>query len=457
MKSILFPVVLVLLLSSCTNKESQTKPVSNLESQVDSLIKTYIDSSKIAGIAIGVFKGDERILLKSYGFADLEFEVKLPVNASFEIGSITKQFTAAAILQLAENRRINLEDEITKYINFNTQGKRVTIRHLLSHTSGIKGFTELPEFGTLSMQKYSRDTLLRIVETKSYDFDPGEELIYNNTGFFILGLIIEKISGKTYEEYVKENLFEKAGMTNSYYGSESKVIKNRAHGYDTGEKGLIHAAYLNHTWPYAAGSLCSTVEDLVKWNNALHHGKILSDSMYHEFVTPIRLNDGTNTHYAKGITVRDQNGRRMLEHAGGINGFLSENRYFPNDNISIIVLINSTGSVSPVKVAAFITETIFGKPSNEFHVYSGNLSKLTGIYKGHGIGKDMIVNVTKNDSVILIGIDNSKPKYLKYINENLWVDESSSSYKFLGSEGSINKLQIDEVYGFYILKKIKSE
>jgi CubicO group peptidase (beta-lactamase class C family) len=455
MKSILFPVVLVLLLSSCTNKESQTKPVSNLESQVDSLIKTYIDSSKIAGTAIGVFKGNEKILLKSYGFADLEFDVKLPINASFEIGSITKQFTAAAILQLAENRKINLDDKITKYINFNTQGKRVTVRQLLSHTSGIKGFTELPEYETLIMQKYNRDTLLRIVETKSYDFDPGEEMIYNNTGFFMLGLIIEKVSGMTYEEYVQKNLFEKAGMTNSYYGSESKVIKNRAHGYDTGENGLIRAAYLNHTWPYAAGSLCSTVEDLVKWNNALHHGKILSDSMYQEYVTPVRLNDGTNTHYAKGITVTDQNGRRMLEHDGGINGFFSENRYFPNENISIIVLINSTGSVKPVKVADFITEIIFGKPSNKFHAYSGDLSKFTGTYKGHGIGKDMIVNVTKNDSVILIRIDDSKPKYLNYINENLWVDESSSTYKFLGSEDSINEIQIDEVYGFYILKKIK--
>lgn len=455
MKSILFPIVLVLLFSSCTKKEAQTKPVSNLESHVDSLIKTYIDSSKIAGIAIGVFKRDEKILLKSYGFADLEFDVKLPVNASFEIGSITKQFTAAAILQLAENRKINLDDEITKYINFNTQGKRITVRQLLSHTSGIKGYTEMPEFGILSMQKYSRDTLLRIMEKKSYDFDPGEELIYSNTGFFMLGLIIEKVSGLTYEEYVQKNLFERAGMTNSYYGSENKVIKNRAHGYDTDKDGLVRAAYLNHTWPFAAGSLCSTVEDLVNWNNALHHGKILSDSMYQEYISPFRLNDGTLTRYAKGITVTDHNGRKMFEHAGGINGFLSENRYFPNENISIIVLINSTGSVSPVKVADFITEIIFGKPSNELHAYSGDLSKFTGTYKGHGSGRDMIANVTKNDSVILLKIDDSEPIYLNYLNKNLWVDKSSSTYKFLGSEDSINELQIDGVYGFYILKKNK--
>jgi len=318
---------------------------------------------------------------------------------------------------------------------------------------GVIRFTELPEFGTLTMQKYSRDTLLRIVETKSFDFDPGEELIYNNTGFFMLGLIIEKVSGMPYEEYVQKNLFEKAGMTNSYYGSESKVIKNRAHGYDTGENGLIRAAYLDHTWPYAAGSLCSSVEDLVKWNNAVHHGKILRDSMYQAYITPVRLNDGTITHYAKGITVRDQNGQRMLEHGGGINGFLSENRYFPDENISIIVLINSVGSVSPVKVAEFISDIIFGKPSNEFHAYSGNLLKFNGKYKGQGRGKDMIVNVSNNDSIILIMIDDNKPISLNYLNDNLWIDEGSTTYKFIENEDSINEIQIDEVYGFYILKK----
>ncbi len=141
----------------------------------------------------------------------------------------------------------------------------------------------------------------------------------------MLGLIIEKVSGLTYEEYVKKNLFEKAGMKNSYYGSEIRVIRNKAHGYDTGEKGLVHAAYLDHTWPYAAGSLCSTTEDLVKWNDALHHGKILGEKMYTEFITPAVLNDGTKTHYAKGITLSEQGGRRLISHGGGINGYLSQN------------------------------------------------------------------------------------------------------------------------------------
>jgi len=221
---------------------------------------------------------------------------------------------------------------------------------LLSHTSGIKGYTELPGFGIISFQKFQRDTLLRIVEAKPFDFEPGKLLIYSNTGFFILGLIIEKVSGLSYEEYIMKNLFEKAGMTNSYYCSENRVIKNRAHGYDTDERGLVRAAYLDHTWSYAAGSICSTVEDLVKWNNALHHGKILNESIYREFITPARLNDGTITHYAKGITITEKNGKKMIEHGGGISGFLSENRYFPEEDISIVVLINSTGPVVPTMI-----------------------------------------------------------------------------------------------------------
>ena len=454
MKSISILTILVFLLFSCGKKESETLSLTGLEKRVDSLVQTYLDSAKIAGIAVAVFRDDEKLLLKSYGYADLEFDVKLPVNASFEIGSITKQFTGAAILQLAEQGKLSLDDEITKYIDFNTQGKKVTIRHLLSHASGIKGYTELPEFEMIGIQKFQRDTLLRIVEAKPFDFEPGEMIIYSNTGFFMLGLIIEKVSDLTYEEYIMKNLFEKAGMKNSYYCSENKIIKDRAHGYDTHGESLVRAAYLDHTWPYAAGSLCSTVEDLVKWNRAIHQGKIFSDRIYQEFISPFMLNNGAITQYAKGITVTDRNGKRMLEHAGGINGFLSENRYFPDDKVSIVVLINSTGPVSPSDIADYITDILFEAPPEEFSRFDGDLSKFTGTYKGSGRGRELTVVVTRNDSTIMIKSGRNDTISLNYLEDYQWTN-GYSIYQFTGIDDSITELRIDNIYGYNILRKEK--
>ncbi|MEO8475332.1 MAG: serine hydrolase domain-containing protein, partial [Chryseolinea sp.] len=320
---ILTIIALSLLILSCSKPESDTA-VKDIASVIDTLIQKKVDSTQMAGAVVGVFKGNDKIFLKSYGYADLEFEVRMPVDASFEIGSVTKQFTAAALLQLVEQGKVNLGDDFTKYVKFDTKGKHITVRQLLNHTSGIKGYTEIPEFGDLMVKKLDRDTLLRIVEKKDFDFNPGEALIYNNTAFFIAGLVIEKASGQKYEDYIGKNLFEKAGMTHSYYCSESKITKTRAHGYDGSPKGLKRAIYLDHQWPFAAGSICSTVEDLNKWNQALHHGNIISETMYKEFLSPAKLINGATTHYAKGITVRKTNGKTMLEHGGGIPGFLSE-------------------------------------------------------------------------------------------------------------------------------------
>lgn len=447
-------IVCTLLLFSCDKKEESKNNGIGIEMLVNSLVQKNIDSVKIAGVAVGVFKGNEPILLKSYGFADLEFDVRLPVNASFEIGSITKQFTGAAMLQLVGEGKISLDDDITKYIKFDTRGKKITVRQLLNHTSGIRGYTEIPEFPDLTIEKHDRDTLLRIIETKDFDFSPGEALIYNNTGFFIAGLIIEKVSGLRYEDYISQNLFAKAGMTDSYYCSESKIVKNRAHGYQPGKEGLIRAAYLDHTWPFAAGSICSTVEDLLRWNQALHHSKILSKEMYDEFILPARLNNGTVTRYAKGITVTESNGRKMLEHGGGIYGFVSENRYFPDDDISIIVLINTAGPVSPDNIAAQITDRLFGKATPHAVAIAGDIGKYTGKYKGRGRGQDVTLIVEKADSILSVSLENEDLKRLYYEGDSLW-SAGTVKYKFFGTPDSVKAVGIDMIYGYYVLEKVK--
>lgn len=444
------PLVLAIVVMACSNPEKTVSSDAKIEAEVNAVVKNLVDSGKIAGVAVGVYKDNQPLMLKGYGFADLEYDIPLPADASFEIGSVTKQFTTAAILQLVEAGKVNLDDEIGKYIQFDTHGKKVTVRQLMNHTSGIKGYTELPMFESLAMTKHKRDTLLRIIEKEPYDFEPGDALIYNNTGFFMLGLIIEKASGMTYEEYIKKNLFDKAGMTNTYYCSENKIVKKRAHGYEMSETGLVRASYLDHTWPYAAGSICSTVPDLAKWNEALHHGKILSEAMYKEYLAPAVLNDGTVTHYAKGITLQDKNGRRLIEHGGSINGFFAENMYFPDDNVTVIVLMNTIGPVRTSAVEKPIVDMLFPKPELEKPTFSGDLNTFAGKYQGRARGTDLEATVTVVEGTLAIQRGNDKPTKLEYVEDNTWTD-GYGNYMF-----SPDELRVDQVYGYYKLKRIKN-
>lgn len=442
-----FSILLLFIILKFFSCQLNTPTISSsLEFSIDSLITPFIDSAKAAGVAIAVYKKNEKILLKSYGYADLEFKTKLPTDASFEIGSVTKQFTTAAILQLVDSGKIDLDEDFTQYIRFNTQGRKIPVRRLMDHTSGIKGYTEMPVFESLAPFKYPKDTLLRFVEKEKFDFEPGDALIYNNSAFFILGLILEKVTGSTYKDYVQKNLFDKAGMKNSYYCSESKVIFNRANGYDMGEHGLQRAGYLDHQWPYSAGSLCSTVEDLVRWNEAIHHGKILSEKMYTEFLSTATFNNGVKGKYAKGISVTTDHGQRMLQHGGGIYGFLSENRYYPKEDISIIVLINSTGPLDPGNVANHIADQIFGKPQELSTFYNGDLDPFTGTYVGRGRGKEIKITISKKDSSLVISSED-KEKVLNYLNGTTWKYDHEE-YTFKG-----NELCVDQVYGYLVLKK----
>jgi CubicO group peptidase (beta-lactamase class C family) len=440
----LFFLVLSFALFSCITEKS--KKTASLESHLDSLIQSQIDQGKIAGAAVAVYSGAKKILVKGYGYADLEFNVPMPTDAIFEIGSITKQFTGVAIMQLAEQGNLSLDDDFTKYVNFNTQGRKITIRQLLTHTSGIESYTDMQMFKDLMIEKHKRDTLLRIIEKEKFDFEPGDALIYNNTGFFILGLIIEKVTGKSYEEYIQKNCFDKAAMKHACYGSETRIIKNRAHGYDFRDSVLLRTRYLDHTWPFAAGSLCASAEDLVLWNQALHHGKILSDSAYKEFLSTYVLNDGIQTRYAKGVTVVQNHGQRMIEHAGGINGFISENRFYPDEDLSIIVLYNTTGPESPITTAERIADKLLPVSSPAENIFSGNLNDVAGIYGGTARGMDAQVSVFVKESSLYFTLMSDTFK-LTYDHDMVWREGNSYLYF------KPNQLDIDQAYGYYRLKK----
>jgi len=451
MKKIALPIIALISLTISCKNSYETTDSSTLEIYADSLFNASVDSSKIAGATVIAFQNGKMLLNRSYGYASLELSVPVPDEAQFEIGSVTKQFTAAAILKLAGDKKLSLEDDFTKYLKFDTKGRKVTINNLLNHTSGIVSYTSFPDFGKFSIQQNPRDTLVRKIEKKGFNFEPGEALIYNNSGYFLLGLIIEKVSGMSYEEYLKESIFEPLGMENTSYCTTTEVVKNKVYGYRYSPKGLQQKAYLNHTWPYAAGSLCSTTKDILIWLRALHEGKILTQSQYQSIITPNPLNDGTPIQYAKGLMNSSNLGNHQISHGGGINGFLTETRYFPKEDLYIICLVNTIGPHGAGYFAEKITWKLLEKKATASVALDIDLTTLEGSYTGQARGRMLTFDVKPITNGVTIQRKGSKSidTLNTYIGNNTWADGNT---KFIIKN---NEFRIDQTSAHYILKKEK--
>ena len=418
---------------------AQTTDREALVATLDSIARAHVENEMVPGVAISIVKDGVTLLEQGYGYVDLEWGIPTPADASFEIGSVTKQFTSASVMLLVEEGKLDLDADFTEYIDFDTKGRTIPLRRLLDHTSGIKGYTEMPVFGELTPRKLPRDTLVRILENEPVHFEPGTAHIYNNSAYFLLGLVIEAVSDMTYEDFVAERIFEPLGMTDSYYCSERAIRPNRAHGYDAAGPGqLIRARYLDHTWPYAAGSLCSTVGDLVRWNQALHGGEVLSESSYEAMTTPMPLEDGWPTTYAMGLGIGMRGDTRMISHGGGINGFLSDGKYFPDEELIVVVLQNSTGA-SPGVLANFLIREILGEveaPEPVVATYSGSLDEFVGEYVGAARGPDMTMTITVEDGALAVsarGGPAAKPAY----QEGLTWKRGNSEMTFMREGGEV--------------------
>lgn len=431
---------------------AQTRAPARIAAAVDSVVGAALAGGRAAGMSVAVVRGRDTLVLKGYGKADLELDVATPARAVYEIGSVTKQFTAAAILQLQEQRRLSLDDDVTRYLpNYPTQGHRVTIRRLLDHTSGIRGYTEMPEFALLAPQALPRDTLVALFSARPFDFEPGAAMAYNNSAYFLLGLVIEKVSGMPYAAYVKQHLFDRAGMPDSRYCSTTAVVPRRAHGYDFAHDTLRLAAYLDFRWPYAAGSLCSTAGDLVAWTRALHGGRILGPAAYRELLTPGTLADGTRLRYAKGLEVDSILGHPAVHHGGGIYGFLTELEYFPDDTLTVAVLVNTAGpAVSPAGVAHSIVDVVLGDRTPKGLAFRRSAADYVGEYRGVGRGAEQVLTVAADGArglTLRAGPGPARP--LTYLGGETFGDQSAR-YTFVREAGRVTTLRADGVSGYAV-------
>ncbi len=348
--------------------------------RMEQVIQSHVSAGTFMGTVL-VARDGAVILDTAYGMANVEWDVPNTPATKFRLGSITKQFTAAAILLLEERGKLKVDDRVKTYLPDSPMAwDRITIFNLLTHTAGIPNFTASPDYNTIKLSARSADAAVVSFRDRPLDFGPGEKMSYSNSGYLVLGAIVEKVSGQTYEQFVAENLFVPAGMSDSGYDSNSAIIKRRASGYLRTPGGYANAGYLHMSIPHAAGALYSTTHDLLKWEQALFAGRIVSKASLDRMITPFK-ND-----YALGLTSTLVNGRRRIAHGGGIDGFNTQLAYYPDSKTVVIVLSNVNGMVPDV-LAGQLGALVHGdsvtltSERKEITLPAATLEKYVGAYE----------------------------------------------------------------------------
>jgi CubicO group peptidase (beta-lactamase class C family) len=348
--------------------------------RMEQVIQSYVKAGTFMGTVL-VARDGKIVLNRAYGSANLEWDVPNTTTTKFRLGSITKQFTAASILLLEERGKLKIDDRVKTYIaDAPPAWDRITLFNLLTHSAGIPNFTSLAEYNKLKFSPSTPDLIIAAFKDKPLDFGPGEEMRYSNSGYLVLGSIIEKLSGGSYAAFVTDNIFKPLGMNDSGYDSNSAIIPHRANGYIKGPVATVNAGYINMTVPHAAGALYSTTEDLLQWEQALFAGKVVSPASLERMTTPFK-ND-----YAFGLLSRLERDRRVISHNGGIDGFNTSMAYYPDTRTNVIVLSNVNGPVPDTLVpqlgALMLGDTVtLTSERKEISLPVTTLSRYVGSYE----------------------------------------------------------------------------
>ena len=320
---------------------------------MEEVVQSYVRDKSFMGTVL-VARGTDIILNKGFGSANLEWDIPNTPTTKFRLGSITKQFTAASILLLEERGKLKLEDPIKKYVSDAPAAwDGITIFNLLTHSSGIPNFTSLPDYNSMKVWDTPVAKAIVAFRDKPLDFPPGEKMSYSNSGYLVLGYVIEQVAGTSYEKFVTDNIFTPLGMKDSGYDSNTAVIARRAAGYAPSPGGAVNAGYIHMSIPHGAGALYSTTEDLLRWEQGLFGGKLLAPASLAKMTTPFKSD------YALGVIVRTASGRKMIQHGGGIEGFNTYLAYYPDNKLTVAVLANLNGE-APGQIAAKLADLAFG-------------------------------------------------------------------------------------------------
>jgi CubicO group peptidase (beta-lactamase class C family) len=373
--------------------------------RMDQVIQDFVASKSFMG-AVLVVKDDRVILDKGYGFANLEWNIPNTPATKFRLGSLTKQFTAASILLLEERGKLKLDDPVKKYLpDAPPAWDKITIFNLLTHTSGIPNMTGFDNFKEVMRKTMTPAELIADFRDKPLDFQPGEKFNYSNSGYIVLGAVIEKAGGMPYAQFLQENLFTPLGMKDTGYDSSTVIIPLRASGYARRKGELVNDDFIDMSIPYAAGSLYSTTHDLWSWEKALYGGKLLKPASLNKMTTAFKEK------YAFGLGIDDDHGHLRYSHNGGINGFSTQLAWYPDDKLIIVVLNNiSTGATG--QIFTDLAAISFGKPviltseRKEIAVDPKVLQRYVGRYE---LRPDFILEITQ-DGNHLVAQATKQPK-----------------------------------------------
>ena len=368
---------------------------AELVAKIDTIVGRALTQPGAVGLSVAVASGDQVVFAKGVGKADLETDFPADKDTLFRIGSVTKQFTAAAVMKLVEQGKLSLDDTVGKFFpDYPAAIKAVTIRQLLTHTSGVWSYTEDEKFMTReSTLELTPAEVVATFKDHALDFEPGTKWAYSNSGYYLLGEIVAKVSGVPYAKFVQDELFAPLGLTRTRYESNREVIPNRAQGYAFEGGKLRNDQPIGADVPGAAGSLLSSAEGLVRWSLALSSGKVVSAKSYEQMIAPAVLPDGKNTHYGFGLGVNDWEGHPRIAHSGGIPGFASVLAYFPKDQVTIAVISNCE-QFSPAKVADAIARAALGIKEPvvaDLAVPAAEAARFVGDYKFDDIPLDFKV------------------------------------------------------------------
>ncbi len=325
-----------------------------LDKRLEQIIQSHVTNHDFMGSVL-IAKGDTLVLSRGYGSANLEWDVPNSPATKFRLGSVTKQFTAASVLLLEQRGKWKVNDPVKKYMpDAPASWDKITLFNLLTHTSGIPSFTGFADYSSFEAKTTTPKELVDRFRDKPLEFEPGTKWNYSNSGYVLLGYLIEKVTGETYRQFVQDTIFTPLGMKDSGYDSNATIILHRASGYTPSKDGIVNAGFINMTVPFSAGALYSTTEDLLKWERGLFGGKVLSPAAMKEMTTPFKNN------YAFGLFVSSPNARKKIDHGGGIEGFNTELAYWPDDQLTVVVLANLNGN-APGEIANELAATVHGE------------------------------------------------------------------------------------------------
>lgn len=429
-------------------------PLAHAGDAVDRFVNQYIAQKQVPGVAVLVGSQGKVVLARGYGFANLELRVPVKPVTVFQSGSMGKQFTAMLVCMMADEGKLALDDPVGKYLEVPVGWKGITLRHLLTHTSGLGDYPD-----DFSLQKdYTEDDLWKMITAQPLGSAPGEKWKYSNLGYVTLGILIHKVSGQFYGDLLQERVFRPLGMTRTRIISERDIIPDRAAGYALKDGVLQNQKWVSPTLNTTAdGSLYFTVEDLAKWDAALEARRLVSAEMYRQMWTPVRLNDGSTTGYGFGWSLHTlPNGHPVIEHGGAWQGFASYIARYPEERLTVVALANRAGTdvryIARVVAGYYRPELAPVKP-RAVKLPAATLAGYAGEYR---LEKDRItVTVAAAGDRLAVTLQGQKLELLPESESGFFEEDSDRGYRFeRDASGAVTALTIS-VPEKLVFRKVK--